>query len=99
MTLFFSTLVIILIILKYIIVIDIILSWLTIFWIHFRPKIILEIIEPIYQFIKSKIPTTIGPIEFSSVIIIFFIIFLILLLLPLTGENRETLININNILI
>lgn len=96
MTLIFSVLVIILIILKYILIIDIILSWLTIFWINFRPWLISDVMDPIYKFIKSKIPTNIWPIDFSPIIIIIIIIFLITFLLPLTGENYYKLLQINN---
>lgn len=96
MTIFFSVLVIILIILKYILIIDIILSWLALFWVNFRPKFIKDIMDPIYKFIKSKIPTNIWPIDFCPIIIIFLIIFLIAFLLPLTWENISKLIQINN---
>ncbi|MDQ7009234.1 MAG: YggT family protein [Candidatus Gracilibacteria bacterium] len=96
MTIFFSIIVIILIILKYILVLDIIFSWLTLLGINFRPKFISDIMEPIYKKIKSTIPTSIGPIDFAPIIIIFIIIILITFLLPLTGDNLNILIKINN---
>ena len=96
MTLIFSTIVIILIIIKYILFIDIILSWLSLFWVSFRPKIVSDIMDPIYSFIKNKIPTSIWPLDFSPIIIIIAIAFLIALFLPLCWENYKALININN---
>lgn len=96
MTILFSTIVLILIIIKYILFIDIILSWLTIFWVKFRPEIISNIMDPIYKFIKSRIPTSVWPIDFSPILIIIIIVFLTAFLLPLTGENYHKLILINN---
>ena len=63
-------------ILTYIIFVDIILSWLTLVWVRFRPKFIADILDPFYNFIKNTIPTTIWPIEFSAFILILFIIFI-----------------------
>lgn len=96
MTLIFSVIVLVLIFIKYILFFDIILSWLTMFWVNFRPEFISSIMDPIYKFIKSKIPTSIWPIDFSPIIIIIIIMFLIAFLLPLTGENHHKLIQINN---
>jgi uncharacterized protein YggT (Ycf19 family) len=59
MEIFFSVIIIILIILKNILFIDIILSWLPLLGINFRPKFFSDIMEPFYKFIKDKIPTTI----------------------------------------
>jgi uncharacterized protein YggT (Ycf19 family) len=96
MTIIFSVIVIILIILKYILFLDIILSWLTIFWIKFRPQFVSDIMEPIYKFVKNKIPTTIWPMDFTPIFIIIAIFLLTSLFLPLTGENYQKLIQINN---
>jgi len=93
MTTIFSIMVIILILLKYILIIDIILSWLPILWINFRPKFFSDIMEPIYKKIKSIIPTSIWPIDFSPIIIIIIIAILTSFLLPLTGTNSNVLIN------
>ncbi|MDD5770517.1 MAG: YggT family protein [Candidatus Gracilibacteria bacterium] len=56
--------------------IDVILSWLLIFQINFRPKFIANILDPIYKFVKSKIPTTIGIMDFTPIIVIIGIYFL-----------------------
>ena len=98
MEIFFSVIVIILIILKNILFIDIILSWLSIIGIHFRPKFLSDIMEPLYKFIKDKISTTIWPIEFAPVIIYIIIIFFISFLIWMTWENFWKLLQLNNIL-
>ena len=59
---------------SYIIFLDVLLSWLTLIWIRFRPKFIGDILDPFYNFIKKIIPTNIWPIEFSAFILILFII-------------------------
>ncbi|MDD3793560.1 MAG: hypothetical protein PHI37_02015 [Candidatus Gracilibacteria bacterium] len=41
-------------IIKYIIIIDIILSWLILFGLKTRPKFIADIIDPIYNSIKKS---------------------------------------------
>lgn len=60
----------------YVIFIDVILSWLVLFWVNFRPKFIADIIDPIYKFIKSIIPTSFWPIDFTPIIVILIIYFL-----------------------
>lgn len=92
MTMIFTIIVIILILLKYILIIDIILSWLPLLWINFRPKFISDIMNPIYKNIKNIIPTTIWPVDFSPIIIIIIMAFLTSFLLPLTGSNYSELI-------
>ncbi len=69
----------------YIIFIDVILSWLYLFWIKIRPKFIADIIDPIYFRIKKFIPTTFWPIDFTPIVVILLIYFLrtfILILFP-----------------
>jgi uncharacterized protein YggT (Ycf19 family) len=63
-------------ILKRIILIDVILSWLIIFWVKLRPRFIASIIDPIYKKIKDIIPTTFWPLELAPIVV-----FIILLLL------------------
>jgi len=58
-------------IIQYFIFADIILSWLILFGIRFRPQIIAIIIDPMYHFVRRYIPTTIGPFDFTPLIIIF----------------------------
>jgi YggT family protein len=61
-------------ILKWIILIDVILSWLIIFWIKLRPKFIANIIDPIYKKIKKIIPTTFWSFEFVPIIVLIILI-------------------------
>jgi hypothetical protein len=57
----------------YMIFFDVILSWLTLFWLNFRPKFLSLIIDPIYNFINKIIPTTFWPFRFDALIAIIFI--------------------------
>lgn len=98
MEIIFSVVVIILIILKNILFIDIILSWLPLLWINFRPKFISDIMEPMYSNIKKIIPTTIWPIEFAPIIIYIAIVFLIWIFIQFTWWNFTKLIELNNFL-
>ena len=45
-------------IIKYFIIFDVILSWLILIWLRFRPKFIANIMDPIYKKVKEIIPTT-----------------------------------------
>ncbi len=76
MTTIFIALIIFLNILEYFVIFDVILSWLAIFWINFRPKFIASVMDPIYSKIKSILPTTIWPLDLTPIIVIFAIIFL-----------------------
>lgn len=69
------TLAVFLQIIFYIVFIDVILSWLTLFWLNLRPRFIADIIDPIYSKIKKILPTSFWPIDFTPIIIIFIIIF------------------------
>ncbi len=60
----------------YIIFIDVILSWLQLVWIRFRPKFIANIIDPLYSKVRKIIPTTFWPFDFTPIIIILLIIFI-----------------------
>lgn len=63
-------------ILTYIIIFDVILSWLTLVWIKFRPKLVADIIDPMYKGVKKIIPTTFWPFEFTPIIILILIMFI-----------------------
>ena len=60
----------------YLILLDVILSWLTLAGLQIRPKFISDIIDPFYKNIKSFIPTNIWPIDFTPIVAIIFIYFL-----------------------
>lgn len=83
--------VILLELITYIIIIDVILSWLTLVWVKFRPKFVSDLIDPIYKNIKDILPTSIWPIDFTPIvvfIVIWFIKWIILLYFP---EVRQEL--------
>lgn len=63
-------------IIKYFIFADIILSWLTLFWPNIRPAFIGDIINPVYKKIRSIIPTTFWPIDFTPIVILIILIFI-----------------------
>lgn len=84
-------------ILGLIIFIDVILSWLLIFQINFRPKFIASIVDPIYSIIKNNISTTIWIMDFTPIIVIFLIYFLKWLLLTLFPELSEMIQLYSNI--
>lgn len=61
-------------IITYMILIDVIISWVSVFlWAWIKIKFISDILEPIYKFIKKFIPTSFWPIEFAPVILIMVI--------------------------
>ncbi len=64
----------------YIVLIDIILSWLSLFWLNLRINFFKSILDPIYDRIKNTIPTTIWPFELAPIILIFAL-FLVQLLI------------------
>lgn len=63
-------------IISYIVIFDVILSWLTLFWLKFRPKFIADIIDPIYSSVKKIIPTSFWPLDFTPIVIILLLLFL-----------------------
>lgn len=61
-------------IIRFIIIADIILSWLTLFWLKIRPKFISDIIDPIYESIKKIIPTKIWIFDLTPIVVLICII-------------------------
>lgn len=62
--------------LTYIIFIDVILSWLQLVWIRFRPKFVANIIDPLYSKIRKIVPTIFWPFDFTPIIVIIIIVFI-----------------------
>lgn len=58
---------------EYIIFFDVILSWLVLLWIKFRPEFIKWIIEPIYAKVKKIIPTNIWYLDFTPIVVIIIL--------------------------
>jgi len=75
-------------ILSYLIILDIILSWLSLLWLKLRPKFLADIIDPIYNSIKKIIPTTIGPLDFTPIVVYMFIFFITWLIFGLFPESQ-----------
>ena len=82
-------------IISYIVIFDVILSWLMLFWLKFRPKFISDIIDPLYENIKKIIPTSIWPLDFTPIIVIFMLIFIRWALFIIFPELK---IEINNLM-
>lgn len=59
---------------KYIIILDVIMSWLAAFWLNIRPKFLSDIIDPLYSNIKKAIPTSFWPIDFTPIVILFILV-------------------------
>ncbi|EKD65911.1 MAG: hypothetical protein ACD_49C00076G0007 [uncultured bacterium (gcode 4)] len=58
---------------EWVIIIDIILSWVQLLWIRVQIKWIQSITWPIYMKIRKYLPTTFWPIDFSPIVIFFII--------------------------
>ncbi|MDD3646026.1 MAG: YggT family protein [Candidatus Gracilibacteria bacterium] len=72
----------------YLIFFDVILSWLTLFGIRWRPQFIASIIDPLYAFVRKIIPTRIGAFDLTPIVIliaIYFISGVILTIYPELG--------------
>ena len=82
-------------IMSYIVIFDVILSWLTLFWLKFRPKFIADIIDPLYKNVRKFIPTTMWPIDFTPIVIIILLIFIRWLLFIVFPELQ---IEVNNLM-
>ena len=63
-------------IISYFIIADVILSWLSLFWVKFRPSFLADIIDPLYKNVKNYIPTSIWPVDFTPIVIIILLIFI-----------------------
>ena len=79
--------------LYYIVILDVILSWLALAWIK-RPKFIGTILDPMYKVVKDTIPTKIWPFELTPIILLIWFLFLIWiveLLVPWVSEEMSRL--------
>ncbi|MDA9128909.1 YggT family protein [Candidatus Gracilibacteria bacterium] len=76
MTTFLIALVIFLEILEYIVIFDVILSWLMLLGINFRPKFVANILNPIYSGVRKYIPSRFGVFDFTPIIVILALVFL-----------------------
>ncbi len=94
MTILFLALIIFLDVVRWIVIADVVLSWLQLAGVNFRPAFISSIIDPIYGTVRKYIPTRIGMFDFTPIVIIllcFFLSGIILTLSPETGQMIQQL--------
>ena len=60
---------------------DIILSWLSLFWLRWRPSFLDSVVWPIYDFINKLIPTKFWMFRFDALIAIIALYFVQALLI------------------
>ncbi|MDD2487805.1 MAG: YggT family protein [Candidatus Gracilibacteria bacterium] len=58
---------------EWVIIIDIIFSWLQLFGLKIKIDFIRSITTPIYFHVRKYLPTTIGPVDFAPIIIFIMI--------------------------
>ncbi len=98
MTLILTALALVFIIIKYLIFVDIILSWLSLVWLKIRPEFISSILDPLYIGIKGKVPTTIGPLDFTPIVILIFMELLVMFIYGLDSDVARLINNLTTIL-
>ncbi|MCD5380344.1 YggT family protein [Candidatus Gracilibacteria bacterium] len=98
MTLILTALALVFIIIKYLIFIDIILSWLSLVGLKVRPEFISSILDPLYIGIKGKVPTTIGPLDFTPIVILIFMELLVMFIYGLDSDVPRLINNLTTIL-
>lgn len=81
-------------IIQYIIFLDVILSWLTLVWVNFRPKFVADFLDPIYKSIRWFFPTTLWPIDFTPIVVIMLAWFFKWVLLILFPEHAQNILHL-----
>ncbi len=83
-------------IILYLVIFDIILSWLSLMGLKYRPKFLSQIIDPIYWIINKYIPTTFWVFKFDALItilIIFLLQALLVMSIPWLSQELTKLTN------
>lgn len=83
-------------IITYIVFFDVILSFLVVFWVKFRPKFIYDILDILYLKIRKIIPTRMWNFDFTPLIIILIIYFIISMLLQIFPEVNNQMLSLKN---
>jgi uncharacterized protein YggT (Ycf19 family) len=96
MTTLIIAIIIFLELITYLIFFDIILSWLSVFWIKFRPKFVYDILEILYINVRKVIPTRIWYFDFAPMIILIIIFFILSLLQAFFPEIFIQIDSFNN---
>jgi len=78
-------------ILEYLVFLDVILSWLTLFGLKFRPKFLVSILGPLYRIVKQYIPTRFGAFDFTPIIILLLLWFMKGLIVINFPEVQQTI--------
>jgi uncharacterized protein YggT (Ycf19 family) len=81
-------------IIQYFVIFDVILSWLALAGVRFRPRFISQILDPIYSWVRKYIPSNFWAFDFTPIIVIFASIFLSNLILSLFPDVGLILSNI-----
>ncbi len=83
-------------IILYLIIFDVILSWLFLFWVRWRPQFLRSIIDPIYNIIWKYIPSKFWMFRFEALIAIFSIYFIQWLLIYAIPQLREEILKLTS---
>lgn len=74
---------------RYLIYIDMILSFLALFWLNLKLQILRDLLDPIYLQIKKRVNTIVWPIELAPLIVIFAIYTIQFLIISLVSIIRN----------
>ena len=61
--------------------------------IRFRPRFLASILDPLYKKTKEFIPTSLGPVDFTPIIIIFWCIILTNVIIMAVPEVQDMISN------
>lgn len=96
MTTIIFSIVLFLDILRFIVIIDVIISWLMVFWLKIRPNFIADIIDPMYDNIKKIIPTKIWMFDLTPIVVLFIILFLKWILIVSFPEVQSEILKLQS---
>lgn len=83
-------------IIKFFIIIDVILSWLVLFWLKIRPRFIWEIMDPLYKKVRDTIPSTFWALDFTPIILIFLLYFIKEIIFSIDPSIQQYYFDITN---
>jgi hypothetical protein len=96
MLIFWITLMLFIDFIIYLVLFDIILSWLRLLWINFRPTFVSNILDPLYNFINSKITTRFWPFRFDAFILVILLYLIQYFLISILPWLEQEIINLTN---
>lgn len=76
------------------VIIDVVLSWLSLFWVRFRPRIFNEVLDPIYRSFKNNLPMTIGPFDFTPIAVLIVLQFALALIFSYSPDVKTLFFNL-----